>query len=241
MLNVEALEDRSNPSNFYQPTESVAFLNPTNPGELDVVRTYPGEGMGGRLTVRTDVGGRVLYDGFPFGDQARFGGAAVVIPGIGADPDKLAFYFPNPGAGPRVGILEVQGSELVFTASYFALPALYRGGIQMQAVSYGGRPYELACLAGAMGGPVLSMMGLDGSIRIQILVGPADDRAGGYELTPTGGAVTSPVSGEWCIPIGYKYQPGDPPRYQWVHEFDLNTGQDRSSEFDILNDGIRID
>jgi hypothetical protein len=181
----------------------------------------------------------IVYDGFPFGDEARLGGQAVVIPGVpDTGTDKIAFAFPNAGAGPRVGILEPDGhGSLSLKASYFALPAEYRGGFTMQAVLKGNGTFEkeLLVLAGASGGPVLAAMDpTSGTIRTQFFVGDPEDRSGGYEFQPQGSGVSSPVTDTWAVAIGHNRHEGDPPYYESVRLFSLATGEDISDELSVL-------
>jgi len=242
MLRVERLEDRDVPAPLtgYLPEETGAFLDPAHLDQLKTVRTYPQDGAGGRLTVTDAATGAVDYDGFPFGADARLGGQAVVIPGGSAGADRLAFCFPNAGAGPRVGVLQADAAGRIdLVASYFVLPELYRGGFTIQAAltAPGADRYELLVLAGASGGPVLAAMNpADGRIRAQFFVGPADDRAGGYSFQPQGSYVSSPVTGVWSVAINYR-APGvaaDSPRATRTGLFSLADGTDMSAELSVL-------
>lgn len=250
MLRFEPLEPRDIPATIpvttgYLPTQTGAFLDPLHPADVYRVSTYPQDGAGGRLTVSRDAGGsgpanEIVYDGFPFGPDARLGGAATVIPGApDTGGDRIAFSFPNAGAGPRVGVLAFDGAALTMTASYFVLPEAYRGGFTLQAapVRLGGDRYELLALAGASGGPVLAALDADtGKIRAEFFVGPADDRSGLYAFQPQGSYVNSPVTGTYAVAINRGPVVGTPPRAAAVGLFSLADGTDLTAELAVLVD-----
>jgi len=234
-----------------------AFLNPNDLSQLYNVKFAMTPGLAGRVEIST-YEGVVVYNGFPFGDDARYGGTIAVIRAQPGEANRLAFGMPGAGAGPRVGILALTSvstdpPRVEMVQSFFALDAEYRGGIKIQSCPEGmNGPAALLCLPGAGGGPVCTIIDVNtGVIKATVLAGPADDRSGDYHFPSQGSGVSSPyvdgVPTVWSFIVGRGYHAAtatEPPRFDSVKAFSIDPMSEQypiGADVTVLFDALKLD
>lgn len=213
MLTVEQLERRDTPS-VPEGLSLRTYFDADSDGSLDpVYASDPGTParlviLSGETRLPSAPGAddpppaRVLYDGPVYG-QTPGHTLGLVAAGITRrgfwdaprdEPDALA-VAADLGGGPVVTRLVFDGGELRATTE-MALDPNFRGGCELTtADTDGDLRDELIVTPKAGGGPVVMLFdGGDLDLVRGVLVGPPDDRSGGYDLLPYN--VSAPVVNE---------------------------------------------